>query len=264
MKIKTWIKYEESYLPPRCRKLRYRECEEYVDINLKEVDPAEFQLAFEDNSYNGKGKIYFHRGKLWTKRKLPNISIIEDLRERGHKVESALDYLIYASKHCSTYFYFSWDRERGEDTSRNAVIKRARANMRCVVLFDGELYEQTAEPRYCVCTFGLGHNHGGTGLFVDYHYNDNLSKDSYFNANEGDLAVKYANFVAHRRGDTKDVGKFKPLIEVHMPELVKLNPKKEHGAGNAILNEMENLITGSSDSVEAGLLCMLVASANSN
>lgn len=29
MKIKTWIKYEESYLPPRCRKLRYRECEDF-------------------------------------------------------------------------------------------------------------------------------------------------------------------------------------------------------------------------------------------
>ena len=30
MKIKVWIKYEESYLPPRCRKFRYRECEENV------------------------------------------------------------------------------------------------------------------------------------------------------------------------------------------------------------------------------------------
>ena len=36
MKIKTWIKYEESYLPPKCRKLRYNECEEHVGVNLKE------------------------------------------------------------------------------------------------------------------------------------------------------------------------------------------------------------------------------------
>lgn len=33
MKVKTRIKYEESYLPPRCRKLRYRECEEFIDVN---------------------------------------------------------------------------------------------------------------------------------------------------------------------------------------------------------------------------------------
>lgn len=37
MKIKTWIKYEESYIPPRCRKPHYNECEEYVNINLSET-----------------------------------------------------------------------------------------------------------------------------------------------------------------------------------------------------------------------------------
>ena len=56
MKIKTWIKYEESYLPPRCRKLRYRECEDYINVNLKEVDRNELKLAFEDNSFEGKEK----------------------------------------------------------------------------------------------------------------------------------------------------------------------------------------------------------------
>lgn len=70
MKIKTWIKYEESYLPPRCRKMRYRECEDFINVTLKEVEPTELQLAFEDNSYSGKGKIYFYRGKLWYKQEM--------------------------------------------------------------------------------------------------------------------------------------------------------------------------------------------------
>lgn len=52
MKIKTWIKYEESYIPPRCRKPRYNECEEYVNINLSETTMSALQLAFEDNSYD--------------------------------------------------------------------------------------------------------------------------------------------------------------------------------------------------------------------
>ena len=64
MKIKTCIKYEESYLPARCRKLRYRECTEFINVALKEVAPTELQLAFEDNSYLGKGKIYFYRIRL--------------------------------------------------------------------------------------------------------------------------------------------------------------------------------------------------------
>ena len=70
MKVKTWIKYEESYLPPRCRKLRYRECEEFVEITLPEAKMDSLQLAFEDNSFFGKGKIYFYRGKLWAQAKL--------------------------------------------------------------------------------------------------------------------------------------------------------------------------------------------------
>ena len=40
MKITVWIKYEESYLPPRCRKLRYREMEEHVPLTLKEASIA--------------------------------------------------------------------------------------------------------------------------------------------------------------------------------------------------------------------------------
>ena len=261
MKIKTWIKYEEGYIPPRCRKMRYKECEEYVDINLKEVAPAEFQLAFEDNSYSGKGKIYFYKGKLWVKRKMPNINIIEDLRERGYEVKSALDFLIYAREHCSTYFFSSWDRERGEDTSRDAVIKRARADMRCVILVDGELYEQTAEPRYVVNTFGLGHNHGGTGMFVEYHYNPNIRNDNYFSALDGDAAVEYANKVAGR-GDTKDVGRFEKMIVVHMPEIVKIRPQKQHGNGNKILNDLNDIVNGTGDKLTAGLLCMAYVANN--
>lgn len=262
MKIKTWIKYEEGYIPPRCRKMRYKECEEYVDINLKEVAPAEFQLAFEDNSYSGKGKIYFYDGKLWVKRKKPHISIIEALRERGYKIESALDLLIYSREHCSTYFLLSWDREHGEDTSREAVIKRARADMRCIILVDGELYEQTTEPRYRVCTFGLGNNHGGTGLFVDYCYNQNIRKDNYFSALEGDMAVAYANDVAARRGDTKDVGRFEKMIVVHMPEIVKVKPQEQHGNGNKILNDLNDIVNGTSDKLTAGLLCMAYVANN--
>lgn len=58
MNIKTWIKYEESYLPPRCRKLRYRECEDHIDVKLREVKIEEMQLAFEDNSYEGAELLY--------------------------------------------------------------------------------------------------------------------------------------------------------------------------------------------------------------
>lgn len=128
MKIKIWIKYEESYLPPRCRKLRYRECEDYVDVELKEVNSDELQLAFEDNSYEGKGKIYFYKGKLYAKTKFRKDSWHKDIEEReGIAIETALDSLIWCNEHCSTYFRFAFDREYyGKDTSRESVIKKAK------------------------------------------------------------------------------------------------------------------------------------------
>lgn len=257
MKIKTWIKYEESYLPPRCRKLRYRECEDYINVNLKEVDHSELQLAFEDNSYSGKGKIYFYKGKLWTKSKMPSSSIVKDLIERGKKIDTPLDYLIWCHENCSTFFFFDWDREHyGKDTSRDAVIKVARKSLKNNILVNGELYERSAEPRYVINTFGLGHNHGGTGMFCEYHYNPNISNDSYFPATDGESAVAYANKVAAGRGDTKDVGKFKPFIKVYMPEIVKVKPNKQHGKGNKFINDIEKIISNSDSAFEAGLLCL--------
>lgn len=145
MKVETWIKYEESYLPPRCRKLRYCECEDFINVTLKEVNPKELKLAFEDNSYDGKGKIYLYKNKLWAKQKT-NPNIIESVKERDESVNNELDYLLYCHKHCNTFFYSAFDREcKGIDTSRMAVIKKARNSMKNIILVNGELYCTTAE-----------------------------------------------------------------------------------------------------------------------
>ena len=257
MKIETHIRYEESYLPKNCRKPRYRECEDYVDVDLKEVEKEELRLAFKDNSYNGLGKIYSYNNKLWYKKKLPNESIIEELRERGFQIHSALDYLIYCNEHCSAYFRFASDREiDGKDTSRDAVIGIAKAAMENYILVNGELYTVTSEPRYVVQTFGLGHNHGGTSMFVEYGYNPNIRKENYFSALDSEKAVAYADKIASARGDTNNVGKFRKLITVYAPELVKVNPYKDGGYGNELLNTMEDVITGANDMLTAGLLAI--------
>ena len=100
MEIKTWIKYYEGYLPPRCRKLRYRECEDYVDITLAEATLTDMSLAFEDNSYEGKGKIYYYDGRLWA---------ADSSFNRGfHKYKSALEKIIDENANCSWYFPRIW------------------------------------------------------------------------------------------------------------------------------------------------------------
>ncbi len=256
MKIKTWIKYEEGYLPPRCRKMRCRECEEYVDVNLKEANASDFTLAFEDNSYNGKGKIYFYKKKLWCKVKLgKNVS-----NPQKHGITSPLEELKHKHEFSSWFFPRLW--RDGDHPDRARMIKAVKGELNKYVLMDGELYEQTAEPRYEIVTFGLGHNHGGTGMFCSYCYNPNICRDSYFSALQGEQAIAYANKVAARRGDTKDIGKFKPFIVCHMPELVKVKPNKQHGSGNNFLNTMENIIQNSNNQAEAGAMCIALATAS--
>lgn len=254
MKIKTWIKYEEGYIPPRCRKMRYRECEEYVNTNLQEVELSDMQLAFEDKSYFGKGKIYFYHGKLWCKSKMNDICAGED---DEHGYHTPLEAFIWWKEHSSCYFGNRWDD--GVHPDKEVIMKRLRKDMKKYLLVNGKLFQQTPEPRYVINVFGLGHNHGGTGMFCEYRYNPNICKDSYFPATEGEAAVAYANKTAAERGDTKDVGKFKPFIIVHMPELVKVKPNKQHGNGNKFMNDMEKVIKNSDSSAEAGILCAALA-----
>ena len=45
-----------------------------------------------------------------------------------------------------------------------------------------------------------------------------------------------------------------------MPEMVRCDPQTEHGNGNPLLNEMEEMVQASSSSFEAGLLTMAATS----
>ncbi|MCD7996420.1 MAG: hypothetical protein LUH21_04215 [Clostridiales bacterium] len=211
MKIKTWIKYEESYLPTsRSKKLRYKECEDYILADLEEVNMSKLKLAFEDNSFEGKGKIYFYNNKLWCKASR-NLYIA-----KNYGTKSALEDLIWISKNCSTYFSFDFDRiQYGKDTSREHTIKSITKDMNARLLVDGELFNEISEPRYIIMSFGSGSDYS-VGMFVEYgdfhNYNNNC-----FSALDDKKAIEYANIIAE---GTNDFGKFKKLIVVHMPELV--------------------------------------------
>ncbi len=207
MKIKTWIKYEVPYLPPRCRKMRYEEREEHVDITLREASMKDLVLAYEDQSYKGKGKIYRYKGKLYAKAPMPNLH--DDDLKRMH-IKTPLDWLVNHNGTYSTYFASRWV---DKDTTRESVLKRAKSDMAKLLLVDGELYERTTKPEYFILTFGLGNNHGGTGMFVAYPARRDCGW--HFPAEKGEEAVAMANKIAAERGDTKYVGTFTADIVIY-------------------------------------------------
>lgn len=261
MKFDAKIKYQEEYLPTRRHRiLRIREIEEIVPVELRELKKADAPLAMVVTNYksylDADGKDQF--GLVDT----PVLAVGENLFTRKRDMSGALDKGPYSLEAFmkDAYDYqsrrFPWCSK-----TKEAALEVLQDFIGSNVLIDGELYEQVGEPRYLVNTFGLGHNHGGTAMFIENFYNPNISKNNYFNALQREEAIAYATTVATRRGDTESLGNFDDInIQVFMPELIRCDPQAEHGNGDPFLNELEDIAQASSSSFEAGLLTMAATS----
>ena len=246
MKVTVTVKYNEPYLPtPRCRKYRNRTASKDTALTIREVTGEEAPVAFIVHKYDGDQEIRFFNEKCYKASKwsdyhcgasglLPPEKLVDYLRGR--------------------YDYWNCDYKE----NRKAFAEEAKR----FLVIDGVLWEQTGEPRYCIYTFGLGHNHGGTSLSVDFYYNGNISKDRYFSALESASAVAAANRIAMNRGDTESVGKFRKMIDVLIHEAVKVQPSKQHGNGDPFMNSLENMIEKTDSSFEAGLLAIMMATSD--
>lgn len=261
MRFDAKIKYQEEYLPTKRHRIpRIREVEEIVPVELCEIKKSDAPLAMVVTNYksylDADGKNGF--GLVDT----PVLAVGENLFTRKKDMYGALDKGPYSLEDFrrDAYDYqsrrFPWCSR-----TKEAALEVLQDFIGSHILIDGELYEQVGEPRYLVNTFGLGHNHGGTAMFIETFYNPNISKNNYFNALQREEAIAYATAVATRRGDTESLGKFDSInIQVFMPELIRCNPQAEHGNGSPFLNELEGIAQTSSSAFEAGLLTMSVTS----
>ena len=241
------IKYYHPYLPPRCRKYRYEEKEEEITLSVKSVASDEAPIAFKLSDYGHVSEklteIRCFKKKLYKKyRRYIDGEWVVDVEA------PMLNSMIHP--------YFSWNCE---ERTREYCVAGCKKEAERYIVIDGVIWERCGEPRYCVNTFGLGHNHGGTGLFVEEHYNINISNRNYFSAFDGKKAVEYANQVAARRGDTNDVGRFEEMIEVLMPECVKVKPIRQHGKGSKFINALNTITENSDSAAEAGLAAICLA-----
>jgi len=273
----------EKFLPTkRHRKERLREVRDNVKVDIQELISDDFPIAFIIDDYcrvfdapeydNNKTEykrfqreIRTYNGELYM---AVNVS-------HGAAISTHYEPLSYIEdKLRDWYTRFSWYEKEESDLfneksiilsdNREERIAEIKENAKHYVIYDNIVWVRVNEPMYLINTFGLGHNHGGTGFFIDFHYNPNISKDNYFNALQREEAIAYGKAVAARRGDTESVdsiGEFDNII-VLMPELVKRNPQEEHGEGCSFIN-MLNSLTESADSVgEAGVLAVAATLAN--
>lgn len=245
--------YSKEIIPPRCRKPRMVDgLKDTAKVEVRfipEGDPRP-KIAFVVHGgyprVRGGRKIYACDGKLWALRMASKDCAGAEGPEKATELERI----------------FAFVAQYGGTRSKERRLTDLKGKADSLLIVGNYLYEQVNEPRYCIYTFGLGHNHAGIGtdLSVDFHYNDNICKDRYFNALHKAGAIRRAKEIALGRGDTDSVKYIgKEYIEVRMPELVKCNPAAEAGEGCAFTNGLEALIGGSNSALDAGLLVMVAA-----
>lgn len=271
----------EKYLPTkRHRVLRKRYVKNNVDVEIKELKEQEFPIAFiikdfksvyknakSYNDFEGNGnfemvseEIRTYQGNLYMPVRVTHGAAISTCFETLDYVKDRLTECepccIGGEKFTETSIIVEDDISECKEN-----IFRKAANY---IIYNEKVWEICGEPMYVINTFGLGHNHGGTGFFIKYHYNENISKDNYFNALEREQAIAYGKKIAANRGDTNSVEGMGEcdIIEVLMPEMVKRDPKKEHGDGNRFINSLEEMIIGTDNSMEAGLLAIAMCMNN--
>lgn len=265
MKITAEYTFMEPYLPtPRCRKYRYREAEGTMEVEVKELTEQDapvamkvHQLAWDKdfNRYKKSVDYRFYNHQLYK-------PVFFNERVCDGEGFYPVDEFVNSVKRYGKYRVYCY----GESRTKELVEQAIREYVDSHFILNGMVWTRTGEPRYVVNTFGLGHNHGGTAMFVETHYNPNIPKERYFNALEREKAITYANEIAKRRGDTKSIGTFGKYIdiEVLIPETVRCNPEKEHGDGCEFINRIEKAIENTDSVSEAGLTAVALTMAEIN
>lgn len=243
-KFSLTLKYLEKYIPPRCRKPRTREATMILPLAVPSVTYNEAPVAFFLKDYesrtNGKQEIRRYHSRLYERVTESDLSCVRS------NASVPADRLPNMKAYIGDHAYYSRSKEETVEDFMNEVKK--------YLVINGNLWRQCGEPRYVIMTFGLGHNHASTNLFVEKFYNPNISKNRYFSALEGDAAVREMDRVAAARGDTRSIGRARKMIDVLIPCAVSVKPRRQNGNGDPYMNEMEALIENSGSAVDAGLV----------
>lgn len=281
MKFNVVYFFIKKFLPSkRHRKLREKQEWGVCSVDIREVSDNEFPVAFIVHDYvtvyedaekysdfeNKEGdyrsfaeEIRTFGGKLYKLVRVTHGAAISLIPSPKEEIQRELErdvreqFMLHKEQFPIGSIVVSDNSYEQEDKIRTKADQ--------YLYFNGAFWEECSEPRYMICTFGLGHNHGGTGFFVEDFYNENIPKDNYFNALQRNEAIAYGKAVAEARGDTESIASMGEYcnIEVLMPELVKVDPNKQHGEGCEYLNECEELIRASGSIGEAGILCLIKA-----
>ena len=254
--------YQEPYLPtPRCRKYRYRPAVGECEISVPVFDSSEAPIAFThtdgfcENKYRKEYRLY--NGALYVRAFNSDFYCLNGEKRRWASVNDLEHNLTRCNYVRDEHYAIVYDYQKCMEILQNTQPHYS-------IMRDGKslcIMERAGEPMYCIYTFGLGHNHGGTALSIDNHYNGNISNTRYFSALQYEQARDEALQIAKRRGDNnyfRFIRSKRNRINVLIPSAVTRNPAKDHGDGDPFLNTLYGITEAADSATEAGLLALCV------
>lgn len=253
MKVFRQVRFNEGYVPPRCRKEQYRVVTQEVTGEIREITRDEAPLAIIQHGHSSghirvgiSGRIEYH---WYAKHLFARVRLSQFLSLNGKKDRVAIVHDIW------------WGDEWIGVATPAQAQKRFEDQVALYLLIDDKLFMAVGEPMYCVYASGLGGNHSSTFLSVDHYYNSNIPWNMYERCDQLEKALKLHETIALGRGDTKSVpSRHHATFEILIPKAVRRNPKKDYGGkGDAFINRCQGIISGMKSPMMAGLGVMVAA-----
>ena len=245
MKIGITFEFEQYYLPTKRHKNPLkRKMVTCRDIDVHFIDEKDFPVAIRVTDFD----VLSHNWEDETESKYDTLEyrfdgkhLYEEPRslsgsDKGELVFSSGDaFMEHIRHHFSEKLYdylYDYCEEKqykegvsvivGDDI--DARVERLQKFADQYLISNGKVWKKCGQPYYKVQTFGLGYNHGGTGFFIEWAYEETISKD-YFLATQRELALKDFTTTASDRGDTDSIkhnDSEKRNIEILIPEAYTL------------------------------------------
>ena len=238
------VLYRGHYVPPKCRNSREPIVKDYFPVEIPVVANEDAPVAFRwlDGPFVAvKREVRWFDGKHWELLR-PNSphndaepvtvdALTGDIAATVLRTHRLQIFEGIPTEHSFDGYPTAEEliRDRGGVLQPSIYHQQAEAKAKelRLIAVDGFLWRRTTEPRYYARTFGMGNNHGGTGLFIDQHECQGPFDTHVYPANALDEAIEHAVNVASERGDTESISTMTPTnpIEVLIPEAVTLrNP----------------------------------------
>ena len=232
----------------RHKKIVHRICNKTTIATVKKVSRKDAPIAFVVKDYKSlvKGATSFDDFNDESKKHVSKI-VAESIRKFNGKFYNPLRYssgVAISDRFMDVDFFVQhevnwrvrcWDDRLINNIVRNAqsteakgvpqvfisnnyseAINTVQSILDDFIYCDGKFWVVTSPPVYTYKTFGLRHNHGGTGFFIEYLDISRLTKEQkrlYFTPSQRDKAIKTVIKVAAERGDTNDVKRFQHISE---------------------------------------------------